>query len=161
MEGDEQSGGVSRRRRQSWRVGSPTGRGHGERFPLSAMPAWLLVLQEGREDASVDLLANLASLVCGVRVKLGFSAPEQACATSAPLSMPAVQGLGIRRSGANLNKACVFLSASQRARAVGSVLRCCDCKAGCCDGGGLFSQRSYSLTIQLENTHPGGGLLWF
>lgn len=74
-------------------MGSPAGRGHGERVHLSTMPMWLLVLQEGREDASVDLLANLASLVCGVRVKLGFSAPKQRGTGDGARSMPGLCNL--------------------------------------------------------------------
>lgn len=133
------------------------------------MLACLLVLQKHREDASMDLLAHVASLVCGVRVKLSFSAPgakshgglSLACATSAMFSMPEVRSLGTRRSDANLNKLQMFLSALQRIQDVESVLHCCNCRAGCCDVEGLISRWSYSLRIQLENICPGGRLLWF
>lgn len=170
MEEDERSGGVSRRRRPSWRVGSPAGRGHKWIFPLLVMPSVT--------PCSTDMWGRCQHGFAGKRgfpglwgvghtgllsfwngepwaTQLGQTV---ACAASVVFSMLAEQSLGICRSDGNLNKAQMFLSASQRIRAVESVLHCCDCKAGCSDEEGLVSWSSYSLRIQLENIYPGGCL---
>lgn len=67
--------------------------------PLSAILACLLV-EKCREDAGMDLLANVASLACGMRVKLSFSTPGAESHGGLSLSCAASVVLSVQRCSA-------------------------------------------------------------